>query len=49
MQLKATVFYLVNSFRLECGPNTQVPLQLKAVSGALDAEKGFFLQFQSRQ
>lgn len=48
MQLKATIFYLLRTFHFECGPSTQVPLRLKPLSGALDAEKGFFLQFRLR-
>lgn len=48
MQLKATVYYLLSSFRLEPNQKTQVPMQLKRNAGTVDADKGFFLQFKLR-
>lgn len=49
MQLKATVFYMLQKFKFECSSNTQVPLRLKAMAGALEPEKGFLLQLKLRK
>lgn len=46
MQLKATTFYLLQNFRIETGPNTQIPLKLKATAGSLEPEKGFLLHLK---
>lgn len=48
MQLKATVFYLLLNFRLECSANTPIPLILKKKTRGLEAENGFWLQFKLR-
>lgn len=47
MQLKATLFALVATFRFECNRNTQIPFKFKPIMG-LDVEKGFWLQFKLR-
>lgn len=49
MQLKATVFYILKSFRVECGPNCMVPLRLKPTVGTVEPDHGFELQLKLRE
>lgn len=48
MELKATIYYMLLNFNLECGENTDVNLELKPCTVCLDAKKGFWLQLKIR-
>lgn len=48
MELKATIYYLLRDFYLECSPKTDVSLKLKVGTFSLDAENGFWLQLKPR-
>uniref|UniRef100_A0A182N8E4 Cytochrome P450 n=1 Tax=Anopheles dirus TaxID=7168 RepID=A0A182N8E4_9DIPT len=48
METKAVFFFLLTHFRLEAGPRTQHPIQLKKASLAPSAEKGFWIRFRLR-
>lgn len=49
METKAVFFYLLSHFRLEAGPRTQHPIQLKKASLAPSAENGFWIRFRLRE
>lgn len=48
MNAKAAVYHLIHRFRLECGPNTQVPCKLKCTTGILEPDSGLSLLFKLR-
>lgn len=48
MELKATVYHLLQNFYLECSPKTDVSLKLKPGVFAMVADKGFWLQLKLR-
>lgn len=49
MQLKATIFYMIKTFRVECSPNTLVPIKLKPTFGSLEPVNGFLLNLKLRE
>lgn len=48
MELKASIYYLIRDFYLECSEKTAVPLKLKPGSFSIEAENGFWLQLKIR-
>ncbi|XP_058064803.1 probable cytochrome P450 9f2 [Anopheles bellator] len=48
METKAVFYYLLSTFHLEMGPQTQHPLRMKVSSLGPSAEKGFWIRFRVR-
>lgn len=46
LELKAFIYHILLEFKIECSPNTQIPLKLKSGTNNLDAD--FFNQFTLR-
>ncbi|XP_052864367.1 probable cytochrome P450 9f2 [Anopheles cruzii] len=48
METKAVFYYLLSTFHLEMGPQTQHPIRMKVSSLGPSAEKGFWIRFRVR-